>query len=198
MQVSHLTYIYTHTHIYTYIHTYIHTSLGELAAAHVILQNIIKRDSSIMEAHLLVARLYLHQDSNKQCSSSLELALSSNFAVIWPCLSYSFFFLPSYLPCPSSSSPLICHVLLLPPLLFAMSFFFLPSYLPCPSSSSPLICHVLLLCPCCICLPFISSYFPHFYFRPSLCSLHSLPSVPVFSLFLSHFPSLPILLSSLP
>jgi len=54
---------------------------GEVESAQTLLQRCIDHDTNSLEAHLLMARLSLHQGHVKQCSSSLELALSRNFEV---------------------------------------------------------------------------------------------------------------------
>ena len=55
--------------------------LGETESAQLILQRITEKDSTSMESHLLMAKIQLHRGNIKQCSASLELALSSNFEV---------------------------------------------------------------------------------------------------------------------
>ena len=52
-----------------------------MESAQTLLQRCIDHDTNSLEAHLLMARLSLHQGHVKQCSSSLELALSRNFEV---------------------------------------------------------------------------------------------------------------------
>lgn len=54
---------------------------GDVSAAQVIVERCIERDNSSMEAHLLMAQIHLKQGNLRQCSSSLEQALSSNFQV---------------------------------------------------------------------------------------------------------------------
>lgn len=44
-------------------------------------QRCIDYDGSSVEAHVLMAQIYLHQKNTKLCSSALEQALSSNFEV---------------------------------------------------------------------------------------------------------------------
>ena len=55
--------------------------VGEVEAAHAVVQRCIDRDGSSVEAHLLMAQIYLYQNNTKLCSSALEQALSSNFEV---------------------------------------------------------------------------------------------------------------------
>ena len=54
---------------------------GEIETAQTIVQRCIDHDGSSVEAHLLMAQIYLHQNNTKLCSSALEQALSSNFEV---------------------------------------------------------------------------------------------------------------------
>ena len=54
---------------------------GEIEAALTMVQRCIHYDGSSVEAHLLMAQIYLHQNNTKLCSSALEQALSSNFEV---------------------------------------------------------------------------------------------------------------------
>ena len=49
--------------------------------AQTIVQQCIDHDGSSVEAHLLMAQVYLHQNNVKLCSSALEQSLSSNFEV---------------------------------------------------------------------------------------------------------------------
>ena len=54
---------------------------GEIESAQTMVQRCIDYDSSSVEAHLLMAQVYLHQKNTKLCSGALEQALSSNFEV---------------------------------------------------------------------------------------------------------------------
>ena len=54
---------------------------GEAEVAQAILHRILSTDSNSMEAHLLMSKIHLHRGNVKQCSISLEMALSSNFEV---------------------------------------------------------------------------------------------------------------------
>ena len=56
-------------------------TIGEIESAQTIVQRCIDHDGSSVEAHLLMAQIYLHQNNPKLCSGALEQALSSNFEV---------------------------------------------------------------------------------------------------------------------
>ena len=64
------------------MHMHLLVYIGEIELAQTMVQRCIDYDGSSVEAHLLMAQVYLHQSNTKLCSSALEQALSSNFEVL--------------------------------------------------------------------------------------------------------------------